>query len=74
MQTKVVKLEDFRIDISSTLKNKIARELGCTSQNVRNALAYLNNSKKAKKIRARAKELLLNEVDKIDTIKVGAEQ
>lgn len=73
MQTKVINLDDIRIDISSTQKNKIAKELGCTSQNVRNALAYLNNSKQAKQIRAKAREILLKEVEKIDSIQIGDE-
>ncbi|MDN3671659.1 hypothetical protein QWY99_01085 [Flavobacterium branchiarum] len=47
-------------------KKKIAEEFGVSKQTVDMSLSYVFNSDNAKKIRLRAKELLMEEVKKID--------
>lgn len=51
--------------IESYLKQQIAEELETTTQTVRLALKYVNNSKLGKSIRRRAKELLELEAKEI---------
>ncbi|MDM1550624.1 hypothetical protein [Empedobacter falsenii] len=52
--------------ISSRLKQKIANELNTSRQNVHAALRYFNNSDVAIAVRKRAKELLIEEANKIE--------
>lgn len=47
-------------------KKKISEEFGVSKQTVDMSLSYVFNSDNAKKIRLRAKELLIEEVKKID--------
>lgn len=47
-------------------KERIAKELSTSKQTVVMALKYVNNSKLAKKIRQRAKEMLQEEINKIE--------
>lgn len=54
-----------RIYISSTHKRELAFEFNTSIVTVRQALDHYNNSDLAKKIRRRAKEMLLAEVGKI---------
>ena len=53
------------ISIAPVFKKQIAEELDTTTQTVHCALLYFNNSVLAHKIRARAKELLIAEAEKI---------
>ncbi len=48
------------------LKNKISSEIKVSKQTVDMSLSYVFNSDKAKVIRAKAKELLQNEIDEIN--------
>ena len=57
-----------KINLHPDLKNKIALEFKVSSQTVDMSLKYVFNSKKAKKIRARAKEMLQEEINKIEKI------
>lgn len=68
MQTKVINLKDFKIEVSSKHKRKLADACNCSTQHVRMALEYRSNSIRSQAIRNKAKELLLNEINKIDTI------
>lgn len=70
MQTKVINIEDFQIEVGAKHKRKLQKEFKRTAQGVRDALAYRNNSKVAQAIRKRAKELLQQEITKVETIKV----
>ena len=54
------------IHLSSTHRNTIAKELSISRQSVFYALNYRVHSKKAREIRIRAKQLLLDEAAKID--------
>lgn len=49
------------IKIAPEFKTQIANEFNTSKQNVQRALDYSNNSDLAKKIRAKAKALLLSE-------------
>jgi hypothetical protein len=62
-QRRVTKPE---ILIDSLLKQQIADELNTTSQTVRMALQYNNNSPLGRAIRKRAKELLEEEAGNIE--------
>lgn len=55
-----------KILITAQQKNIIVKEFNTTRQTVYCALKYYNNSELAKKIRMRAKELLIEEIEKID--------
>jgi hypothetical protein len=55
----------MKIRIAPEFKNQMALEFGTSKQNVKMALDYYNQSDLAKKIRARAKELLQNEADSV---------
>ncbi len=56
----------MKIRIAPEFKTQMALEFNTSKQNVKTALDYYNNSDLAKKIRVRAKELLLNEAEKIE--------
>ncbi len=60
---KIVRRE---ILLESYLKQQIADELNTTTQTVRQALKYVNNSKLGMNIRKRAKELLEDEAEGIE--------
>jgi hypothetical protein len=51
----------MKIRIHPEFKSQMALEFDTSKQNVKMALDYYNNSELAKKIRARAKALLLSE-------------
>ncbi|MBS7232843.1 hypothetical protein KHA90_17630 [Flavobacterium psychroterrae] len=51
----------MKIRIAPEFKTQMAKEFKTSKQNVKMALDYYNNSELAKKVRARAKELLLKE-------------
>jgi hypothetical protein len=53
------------IQIWSKAKKQIAKELNTSLTTVQLSLDYYNNSELAKKIRQRAKEILIAEVEKI---------
>lgn len=55
-----------KILLHPKLKRKIADELNLSSQSVDMSLCYTFNSENAIQVRARAKELLLEEVQKIE--------
>lgn len=55
----------MKIRIASEFKNQMALEFNTSKQNVKMALDYYNKSDLAKKIRARAKELLQNEANSV---------
>ena len=55
-----------KINITSQAKQQLAAEFKCSMQTVYCALLYFNNSKLAQMIRARAKELLIEEANKIE--------
>ncbi len=55
-----------KIRIHHSYLKEIAEEFNCTTQSVRMSLEYVFNSEQAKSIRRRAKELLLNEANKIE--------
>lgn len=55
----------MKILVHPELGKKIAKEFNCSGQTVLTALSYFNNSKKAQNIRKRAKELLIEEANKI---------
>lgn len=59
----------MKIRIASEFKNQMALEFNTSKQNVKMALDYYNNSELAKKVRLRAKELLLNEANKVQVEK-----
>lgn len=54
-----------RIEISSKHKNKLAEEFNASKQAVQMSLDFVFNSEQAKNIRTRAKELLLQEANKV---------
>lgn len=56
-------MKKIRIDIE--LKKQISKELNISLQTVRMSLGYVFNSESAKKVRKRAKELLINEAKNI---------
>jgi len=60
----------LRIHISSYHKKMIRDEFNTSKQSVQLSLDYVFNSKRAKAIRQRARVLLQEEVNKIDTIKI----
>ncbi len=53
------------IQLGPTLKKQLKKEFNCTRQTVHMALTYFSNSKKAKSIRKRSIELLIQEAKKI---------
>ena len=55
----------MKIRIAPDFKTQMAQEFETSKQNVKTALDYYNNSDLAKKIRARAKVLLLEEANKV---------
>ncbi|WP_281323758.1 hypothetical protein [Flavobacterium sp. IMCC34518] len=55
----------MKIRIHPEFKTQMATEFKTSKQNVKMALDYYNNSELAKKIRLRAKELLLQEAEGI---------
>lgn len=55
-----------KIEIPSAFKKEIAKELNTSVQTVHTSLLFFNNSPLARKIRLKAKELLINEANKID--------
>ena len=54
-----------KISIPIEFKKQLATEFNVSRQTVHCALLYFNNSELAKKIRIRAKELLVAEAEKI---------
>lgn len=60
-----IKSKDMKIRIAPEFKTQIAEEFDTSKQNVMMALKDYNQSELAKKIRARAKELLLKEANDI---------
>ena len=54
-----------KIELPASFKKKIATELNTTVQTVHTSLCYFNNSDLAVLIRKRAKELLVEEANKI---------
>ena len=59
-----------RIELHSKLIHQIVSEFGITRQTVNNALNYKSENFTARAIRVRAKQLLINEANKItDEIK-----
>lgn len=57
----------MKILIHPKFKSDMALEFKTSKQNIKMALDYYNNSDLAKKIRLRAKELLLEEAGKVIT-------
>ncbi len=57
----------MKIRIHPEFKAQIAKEFNTSKQNVKTALDYYNNSDLAKKIRERAKNLLIEEANKVQT-------
>ncbi len=55
----------MKIRIAPEFKSQMAEEFNTSKQNVKMALDYYNNSDLAKKVRARAKELLQNEANQV---------
>lgn len=55
----------MKIRIAPEFKTQMAQEFNTSKQNVKMALDYYNQSELAKKIRARAKALLLEEANKV---------
>ena len=55
-----------KILLHPKLKHKIKDEFGCTLQSVDMSLRYVFQSTQADKIRKRAKELLIEESEKIE--------
>ncbi|MEO6176978.1 MAG: hypothetical protein ABIP27_17630 [Flavobacterium circumlabens] len=55
----------MKIRIAPEFKTQMAKEFNTSKQNVKMALDYYNNSELAKKVRARAKELLLTESNNV---------
>jgi hypothetical protein len=55
----------MKIRIAPEFKTEMSKEFHTSKQNVKMALDYYNNSELAKKIRARAKELLLKEANNV---------
>jgi hypothetical protein len=58
-------MQKSTIQIWSKAKKLIAKEQNTSLTTVQLSLAYYSNSALAKKIRSRAKELLISEVEKI---------
>lgn len=61
-----VKLPEILLNVQQIVQ--IAEDLGVSENTVRNALKYRYKSEKAKAIRAKAKQLLKQEINKIETI------
>lgn len=59
-------MKNQNITIASTFKNQLAKEFKTSKQSVMMSLRYVFNSDQAKAIRARAKELLIEEAGKIE--------
>lgn len=59
-------MQKNRIEISSTQKNLLAEEFKTSKVSIQMSLDYVFNSKAAKAIRQRAKELLQEEINKIN--------
>lgn len=59
-------IHELQVNIAGFQKKQIAKEFDTTHQNVLMALKYVNNSELAKRIRSRAKEILKNEISKIE--------
>ncbi|HCY81885.1 MAG TPA: hypothetical protein DHV22_09950 [Xanthomarina gelatinilytica] len=59
-------MQNQGIIISSKHKNQLMKEFKTSKQSVLMSLRYVFNSEQAKAIRNRAKELLLQEVEKIE--------
>ncbi len=59
-------MEKRRINISVNHKKDLAQEFEVSYQSIQMSLDYVFNSKKAKRIRQRAKEMLQEEINKID--------
>lgn len=55
----------MKIRIAPEFKTQMATEFNTSKQNVKMALDYYNQSELAKKIRARAKQLLQEEANKV---------
>lgn len=55
-----------KIRIDAELKKQISDELNISLQSVRMSLDYVFNSETAKKVRKRAKQLLIEESEKIE--------
>ena len=58
-------MQKNRIEISPKLKKQLTQEFDKSSQAIQMSLDYVFNSDNAKKIRIRAKELLIEEANKI---------
>lgn len=56
----------IEINIAYQHKQSLAKEFRVTPESVRQSLNYMNNSTKARQIRIKAKELLEEEVKKIN--------
>lgn len=59
-------MQKNRIEISVKHKILLAKEFDTSRTTVQMSLDFYNNSEKAEKIRARTKELLLEQISKID--------
>lgn len=61
-------MKNNRIEISVAHKKELVNKFRTTAPTVQMSLDYYNNSDLAKKIRAAAKELLLAEAEKIESL------
>ena len=59
-------MQKNRIEISSVLKKQLVKEFGKSLQAVQMSLDFVFNSETAVNIRKRAKELLIEEANKIN--------
>ena len=59
-------MEKRKIEVSDKHKNILKDEFDCTIETVRRTLRYEFDSEKAKNIRKRAKELLQEEIEKLE--------
>ena len=59
-------MKNNRINISSTMKKQLVKEFSKSLQAVQMSLDFVFNSDSAKAIRERAKELLQEEITKIE--------
>ncbi|WP_300979027.1 hypothetical protein [Flavobacterium sp.] len=55
----------MKIKLHPDLARKLAKEFNVSSQTVLTSISYFNNSPRAQTIRQRAKELLIEEANKI---------
>lgn len=55
----------MKIKLHPDLSSKLAKEFSVSSQTVLTSVSYFNNSPKAQDIRRRAKELLIEEANKV---------